>query len=62
MTYTELFGLASQIYTNLPCKSESCTQCQHQKVCELAAGLWHELFELFKEEEMDDNDKNSNNH
>lgn len=62
MKYVELFGLASQIYANLPCKSESCKQCQHQMACDFAAALWYELSELSKEEEIYDNDKNSNSH
>lgn len=62
MKYAELYGLASQIYANLPCMSESCNQCQNEKVCELAARLVYKLCQISKEEEIYDNVKNSNSH
>ena len=62
MKYVELFGLASKIYGNLPCKAQGCPQCKNVKACEYAGLLFDELMILSKEEEIYDNGKNSNSH
>lgn len=61
MKHAELYWLASQIYAYLPCLSESCNQCQNEKVCELAVTLMYKVCQISKEEEIYDNVKKSNN-